>query len=120
MACRVNTLRNHRDSGSRCMVGAVSGHTPGPWSFDGPSDNHIVWSDPDNRICFMAHSNGIDPERDTANARLIAAAPELLDALQAIVAMQALRSSDATGTHLSLSVLCETARAAIAKAEGLS
>ncbi len=34
----------------------------------------------------MAHSNGINPERDTANARLIAAAPDLLEA-----AIEALR-----------------------------
>ena len=56
-------------------------HTPGPWSFDGPPDNHIVWSDSENRVCFLAHSNGANEARDTANARLIAAAPELLGAL---------------------------------------
>lgn len=55
-------------------------HTEGPWHFDGPPDNHIVWSVPDNRICFMAHSNGVNPERDTANARLISAAIASMEA----------------------------------------
>lgn len=53
-------------------------HTPGPWFFDGPRENIIVWqfNNADNRICFMT-SNG--PAKE--NARLIAAAPDLLQAL---------------------------------------
>lgn len=51
--------------------------TPGPWSFDGPPDNIIVWSGPEDRVCFMT-SNG--PAE--ANARLIAAAPDLLEAAE--------------------------------------
>jgi hypothetical protein len=53
-------------------------HTPGPWFVDGPPNNQIVWSDEENRVCFMAHSNGKDVDRDIATGRLIAAAPELL------------------------------------------
>lgn len=61
----------------------MSKHTPGPWMTD-PDDRegmewniHIVQADaPDNRICFMA-SDG--PE---ANANLIAAAPDMLAALE--------------------------------------
>jgi hypothetical protein len=59
-------------------------HTAGPWHYDGPPHNHIVWSTAADRICFMAHSNGDDPVRDTANARLVAAAPEMLGALERI------------------------------------
>lgn len=58
-----------------------SKHTPGPWVVNGPPENQIVWSDAENRICFLAHSAGRDEDRDYANGRLIAAAPELLDAL---------------------------------------
>lgn len=57
----------------------MSGHTPGPWSFDGPSDNHIIWSADGCRVAFMAHSAGVDPKRDTATAALVATAPELLE-----------------------------------------
>lgn len=57
-------------------------HTPGPWTVDGPTTNQIVWSDQDNRVCFLAHSNGLNDERDKANGRLIAAAPDMLEALK--------------------------------------
>lgn len=57
-------------------------HTPGPWEVDGPPSNQIIWcADGENRICFMAHSNGRDDEGDIATARLVAAAPDLLAAL---------------------------------------
>ena len=52
------------------------------WFFDGPPDNHIVWRDSENRVCFMAHSNGVDPESDTKRAALVAAAPNLLEVAQ--------------------------------------
>lgn len=55
-------------------------HTPGPWEFDGPHHNIIVWSSPNNRICFMTSDGPTE-----ANARLIAAAPDLLEALKNIV-----------------------------------
>lgn len=57
-------------------------HTKGPWHFDGPPDNHIIWTADGERVAFMAHSAGLDEDRDTATARLISAAPELLAALQ--------------------------------------
>jgi hypothetical protein len=51
--------------------------TSGPWAFDGPSHNIIVWGpDPEHRVCFMT-SNGPALE----NAQLIAAAPDLYEAL---------------------------------------
>jgi hypothetical protein len=55
-----------------------SKHTPGPWSVDGPADNQIVWSGQNERVCFLAHSNGRDTPRDIATGLLIAAAPDLL------------------------------------------
>lgn len=51
--------------------------TPGPWRADGEPWNRIVWSSHENRVCFMAHSNGLNDAKDIANARLIAAAPEV-------------------------------------------
>lgn len=55
----------------------LDGATPGPWLANGEPWNLIVWSPADNRICFMAHSNGLDEDRDVATAELVAAAPDL-------------------------------------------
>ncbi len=57
----------------------MSKHAPGPWSFDGPRHNiHVrLATNPDVRVCFMT-SDG--PTRE--NARLIAAAPDLLEAAE--------------------------------------
>lgn len=56
--------------------------TPGPWTVDGGPMNRIVWSGEDNRVCFMAHSDGRDDERDIATSNLIAAAPDLYEAAE--------------------------------------
>jgi hypothetical protein len=74
----------------------LDGATPGPWLSNGEPWNLIVWSAADNRVCFMAHSNGLDDDRDVATAELVAAAPDLarayiaqavqLEAAQALLA----------------------------------
>ena len=55
----------------------LEGTTPGPWRADGEPWNRIVWSSADNRVCFMAHSSGLNDARDTATSNLVAAAPDL-------------------------------------------
>lgn len=62
--------------------------TPGPWTFDYPENDRCnvqVWSSPDQRICFLAHDDTRQNETGIANGALIAAAPELYDALQRMV-----------------------------------
>ena len=60
--------------------------TPGPWYADGDDPAElIVWSSPENRICFLAHSAGFNSDGDFANANLVAAAPEMYAALEALV-----------------------------------
>jgi len=59
-----------------------SKHTPGPWRVDEDTRPGMAWNrhiyGPDgNAVCFMAHSDGKDVERDEANAALIARAPDL-------------------------------------------
>ena len=60
-------------------------HTPGPWRADWVNvyrkDDHLA-------DCCPKAKNGIPLEQKEANARLIAAAPELLAALKALVNMQ--------------------------------
>jgi hypothetical protein len=70
----------------------MTAFTKGPWEIDndyrpGMSWNrHIVSAEnPDVRICFLTHSNGKNPDQDAANARLIAAAPELCDAVESVL-----------------------------------
>ena len=55
----------------------LEGTTPGPWRADGSPYNRIVWTSNENRVCFMAHTNGLDDARDNATSNLVAAAPDL-------------------------------------------
>lgn len=103
-------------------------HTPGPWAIDrdprrGMSWNiNIVDKARGHAVCFMAHSGGKEPERDEANARLIAAAPELLEALQEMVDgdAEAIDEAKALGVPFPEEMLkaYRKAIAAIAKATG--
>jgi hypothetical protein len=58
----------------------MSKHTPGPWAYQEDSDayTHIVRGHNNRFICQLAQTTSAEIE---ANARLIAAAPELLEAL---------------------------------------
>lgn len=97
-----------------------SKHTPGPWAVDDDNRPGMEWNrhivSGDNAICFMAHSDGKDPEQDEANARLIAAAPELLEELRdAVETIKAMSGKDLScDPHEDVSAF----EAAIAKATG--
>lgn len=93
-------------------------HTPGPWTaHDSPVDGAYPISTAfgDHRIC-IAHAHGVfeEPGRieAQANARLIAAAPELLEALKRIMA-----AVNYGGIKMP-AVIGIQASTAIAKAEG--
>ncbi len=66
----------------------MSAHTPGPWIAEGAEIVALV--DPEHTATYYAPVCTIDDEWSTgiveANARLIAAAPDLLAALQNMVA----------------------------------
>ncbi|MDQ3023817.1 MAG: hypothetical protein M3R04_05450 [bacterium] len=55
----------------------MSKHSPGPWHWDGYYDCHIFDFDGDSVV--------LAPDVSPGNAMLISAAPELLDALKAIL-----------------------------------
>ena len=85
-------------------------HTPGPWSWSFESIDQewaIVMSKGGN---IVANVN-LDT-RQEANARLIAAAPDMLAALKAFAAWD-----QCWPGNINLEGVCEVARAAIAKAE---
>lgn len=98
----------------------MSDHTSGPWIPDRDPRMGMEWNihildQRGHAICFMAHSDGATPERDEANAALVAAAPELLGALQVFAERS---SSDEFITITVRTEHVERARAAIAKATG--
>ena len=56
-------------------------HTPGPWSMEPRKDGMGYWIDSvDGTICQVMHD-----EKAEADARLISAAPELLQALRMVM-----------------------------------
>jgi|SRR6185312_8733360 len=94
-------------------------HTPGPWQvvwLVGDADEHpteVCTSDPNHRVAFMT-SNG-----RLADARLIAAAPELLDALRDMLAgWNYIRQHHGDLYGVGWDRCADAARTAIAKAEG--
>ena len=89
-------------------------HTPGPWTVTNSglsikSSGHSIH----DRIADVYHSEK-SAEIDRANARLIAAAPELLEALKGTLAM--LELLNAPGTNDPIEARVFQARAAILKA----
>ena len=95
-------------------------HTPAPWTLEhGTTQLENIWdSQGQFKIAsFIYSANGYD-ETANANARLIAAAPELLEALELL--QMAIRSEGLLNAtkRFSLCVADANARAAIAKAKG--
>ncbi|MDU4943895.1 MAG: hypothetical protein E6X23_20555 [Mixta calida] len=90
--------------------------TPGPWP---GRDVHICHQDSAGlRICFLTTSSDSRLREGEANAHLIAAAPELLEALQEMVAIVKKHTYPQPDKPLSTWGRMEAAEAAIAKALG--
>lgn len=89
----------------------MSTHTPGPWTAI-----HNKWPIPhDDDWCVVGEQEEVIATRiGEANARLIAAAPDLLAALKSVVGRY--KTNDATMGDDLYRYVC----AAIAKAEGVS
>lgn len=93
-------------------------HTPGPWTVASP-DEISVNAGTEGRVAILTNLRGAlgmkgrrDPNEVIANARLIATAPELLEALQ-----HAIDWLNAAGVAETMPVQ-QQARAALAKATG--
>lgn len=90
-------------------------HTPGPWTvgpvFDNDGEPEIIveHKTPFGNLVVACALSGLVGQE--ANARLIAAAPELLEALQLADAML-------EGAHMNADVVCKKVKAPIAKATG--
>ncbi len=93
-------------------------HTPGPWKITGGrfvGEGQMIGA-PSGHICRVYAPDNRD---ESANARLIAAAPELLAACKAVIGHGycANTSSVASQDYVSKKAIAKV-RAAIAKAEG--
>ena len=99
----------------------MNSHTPGPWTVhwgmaQGGEGHFIMDSRDLQQFSHIATVTFHDDENDTkANARLIAAAPELLEACQMLVALE---DSGAHDADTRWKRARRDMRAAIAKAEG--
>lgn len=80
-------------------------HTPGPWKCDSSRVHTSIETNEGLHIAMVSYGN-VTMEKHLANARLIAAAPELLEALEYYI--------DNGDDHKAI----DKARAAIAKAKG--
>jgi hypothetical protein len=84
-------------------------HTPGPWTA-GVTDS--IWNDKGVLIAECGNSMTLGDSEVFSNARLIAAAPELLEACEdALLAMDSPRAYDSA-------VVASTLKAAVRKAKG--
>lgn len=105
-------------------TGTIVQHTPGPWHTDGSS---VYWrspSDGNNWLIAQLVEPPVRPSDEVeANARLIAAAPDLLAGCQALIELfDYYRSQGVFGERTAynphMSHKFDIARGAIAKAEG--
>lgn len=85
-------------------------HTPGPWAIEeGDRETHIVGGE---AILAYCPDWPCAPQEQEANARLIAAAPELLEAAESLLDVVGVRIDDPRIAQF------DALRAAIAKARG--
>jgi hypothetical protein len=89
----------------------MSAHTPGPWHADLPEKIHPRFVRDTAEVVIAYCDRGLEEAK--ANARLIAAAPELLEACKTLVAA---RDGSINGMAMMTDVAADQARAAIAKA----
>ena len=97
-------------------------HTPGPWAVVTDDTAAQVKGFPcihsDNYIVVGVEGMYGDIETDYANARLIAAAPDLLEALERLATFEAFTFEEWGDDNPEVTARVEYARAAIAKARG--
>lgn len=102
-------------------------HTPGPWIYEydeGKAYGEILTLDYSQIIASVDESRALDCYRDArgkANGRLIAAAPDLLEALSECITEDGAASIESKRLDYAvrrLLTITEIARAAIAKAKG--
>jgi hypothetical protein len=93
---------------------AVATHTPGPWTINNSMSGTYVYQG-DSENCIAEVFADVHEDQD-ANARLIASAPDMRDALAWFIAECDRMAIDANQEGIDLRIMEKMARAAIAKA----
>lgn len=86
-------------------------HTPGPWKTHALTKSHGIYDQTGTSVAKVGDAFGVCAERRAADARLIAAAPDLLEALRNLT-LTAARYLPDYNEHPDI----QAAEAAIAKA----
>lgn len=99
------------------MSNSKTKHTPGPWVIgqSGDLDTPIFCNGKDAINVFAGETGQLQAE---ANARLIAAAPEMLEALERIIDQIDSTTSRVSNNYELLHAILIGARTAVAKAKG--
>lgn len=108
----------------------AAAHTPGPWAYTGNDDNDfVVWGPGEDQFLANVGNVRLGPVgamvafdlTSQANARLIAAAPDLLEALKEMVAsgkIEGPKVADMAAYKARYEAALRAARSAIQRAEG--
>ncbi len=97
----------------------MASHTSGPWSIgEAQFGAQVMVFAGEREVADCGHNfSDCGNEEDRANARLIASAPELLQALETLLAEHIGYAGDGSEDHECC--VCKMARAAIRKARGV-
>lgn len=110
-----------------CDKAKAAAHTPGPWEASLTANSigqRFIYGPNNEHVALTYNGNVRRIGQQDANARLIAAAPDLLEALKAILSNTTLHGTDAfidrhgDDTSTELDDLTRAARSAIQRAEG--
>jgi hypothetical protein len=98
-------------------------HTPGPWFAGTDEDAHVIYNADESEVVADTLREDGDAETEAANARLVAAAPDLLAACESVLLLidgRGLGGLDVLGQFYADRCDEEAAkvRAALAKAKG--
>ena len=94
-------------------------YTPGPWSVETKGSRHFIDGADELTVAYVDRAGVRERQTYEANARLIAAAPELLAALHDLLGHAAwVCPSVRDGMRVELGAAIKHAEKAIAKAEG--
>lgn len=106
------------------MPNPAASPTPGPWHINEHGSDAYVWGPTELRLagCIarvnLGETHNVTRAQREANAKLIAAAPDMLQALRTVLARCRMSKDDAESSDILRNEIPPLLRAAIAKATG--
>ena len=93
-------------------------HTPGPWSVETKGSRHFIDGADELTVAYVDRAGVRERQTYESNARLIASAPDLLEALEDAAFLMRMAAKIAGPMQDSFKRSAEDAAKALAKAEG--